>query len=110
MYANIYEGKFPKENNAKGLNELLVKGILKDSRVFICPLSGKLPAAPGQSLSNSTCDYIYTGGYSAYSGANVPILWNNPAKHQDYGIVLYANGDIKEYSGNNWLDKTIIKK
>ena len=106
MYANIFESKYPKPDGAKGLDILRSKGFLEVPQVFICPSTGHSAAAPGKPITEASCDYVYVGGYSEYSEATTPILWSKPENHKDFGIILYANGDIKEFTGNNWLFHT----
>jgi len=106
MYANIFESKYPKPDGAEGLDILRSKGFLEVPQVFICSATGHSAAAPGKPITEKSCDYVYVGGYSEYSEPNTPILWSKPGNHKDFGIILYANGDIKEFTGNNWLFHT----
>lgn len=106
VYANIFEKRFPKENGAKGLDELRKNGIVQVSQLFVCPSSGKLAADPGKPITEETCDFVYVGGYSEVSDGKLPLLWTKPKTHKDYGIILYVNGDIKEFKGSNWLINT----
>ena len=106
MYANVFEGKFPKPDGAKGLDLLRSGGFLELPQVYICPASGNIASSPGKPLTEETCDYVYVGNLSEYSNGNTPLLWSKPKNHKDYGIILYVNGDVKEYNENNWLSKT----
>ena len=110
MYANVFEGKFPKPNGAKGLDLLRSGGFLELPQVYICPSTGNVPAGPGKPITEETCDYVYSGGLSEYSDGKTPLLWSKPKNHKDFGIILYVNGDVKEYNQNNWLSKTKVKK
>jgi serine/threonine protein kinase len=110
MYANVFETKYPKPDGAKGLDVLRSKGFLEVPQVFICPATGHSAAAPGTPITEESCDYVYVGGYSEYSDPTTPILWSKPGNHKDFGIILYANGEIKEFTGNNWLYHTEKKK
>lgn len=110
MYANVFEGKFPEPSGAKGLELLRSGGFLEMPQVFVCPSSGKFAAAPGQPITEETCDYVYVGGLSEYSDGKAPILWSKPQNHKDFGIILFVNGDVKAVSGSNWLSKTKVKK
>lgn len=110
MYANVFEGKFPEPNGAKGLDLLRSKGFLRLPQIFICPSTGNLPSEPGKPITEKTCDYVYVGGYSEYSKGKLPMLWSKPNNHKEYGIILYVNGEIKEFKGNNWLFNTKVKK
>lgn len=105
MYANIYEGKYPKPNGAKGLDLLRSGGFLEVPQVFISPSSGKIAADRGKSITEATCDYVLVGGLSEYSDPKTPLLWTKPNVHKDFGIILYVNGDIEEVIGNNWQHK-----
>lgn len=105
MYANIYEGKYPKPNGAEGLELLRSGGFLEVPQVFISPSSGKIAADRGKSITEATCDYVFVGGLSEYSKPKTPLLWTKPNVHKDFGIILYVNGDIEEVIGNNWQHK-----
>jgi serine/threonine-protein kinase len=105
MYSNVFDGKFPEPDGVKGLKILLKRGFVKDPKVFACP--GKLSSAkPGDPLSEETCDYAYRGGLSEASSNDTPILWSKPANHPDYGTILYVNGEIKSFAGENWEEHT----
>ncbi|MBN1864433.1 MAG: serine/threonine protein kinase [Victivallales bacterium] len=106
MYANVFQGKYPEKDGAEGLDMLRARGFLEVPQVFVSPASGRLASEPGKPISDDTCDYIYKGGYSEFSEGDLPMLWTKPDVHRDYGIVLYVNGEIKEYSGSNWLFHT----
>lgn len=110
MYANVFKGKFPEKSGAAGLEMLRSKGFITSPQIFVCPGSGTLSSAPQQAITEATCDYIYVGGHSEYSDSNTPILWNKPkGGHKTLGFILYANGEIKEYKGENWLHYTKTK-
>ncbi len=106
MYANVFKGKYPEKDGAEGLDMLRARGFLEVPQVFVSPASGRLAAEPGKPVADENCDYVYKGGYSEFSDGGLPILWTKPGVHDDYGIVLYVNGDIKEYVGSNWLHHT----
>ncbi len=110
MYANVFEGKFPEASGAKGLDKLRSGGFLEPPQVYVCPGSGNMPATYGQPITEECCDYVYVGGLSEYSEANTPILWTKPGNHMDFGVILYVNGEIKEFTGNNWPSNTKPKK
>ena len=104
-YANVFEGKFPEKDGAAGLDMLRSKAFLNVPQIFVSPSTGHVPADPGQPITEKTCDYHYAGGLTEYADNNTPLLWTKPGTHKDYGIVLYVNGNIKEFTGNNWPAK-----
>jgi len=110
MYANVFDKKFPQPNGAKGLDLLRSGGFLELPQVYVSPLTGHSSAAPGKPITEATCDYVYVGGLSEYSDPKTPVLWTKPNQGQDYGIILYVNGDVKIFEGNDWLRNTKIKK
>jgi len=103
MYSNVFDGAFPKPDGAAGLDTLIKKGFIEDPKVFICPGIGHVPTKKGAPLTDETCDYAYRGGLTDAAKDNPPILWIEPKASPDFGVVLYANGDIKTFSGKNWL-------
>ena len=110
MYANVFDGKYPVESGAKGLDKLRSGDFLSMSQVFICPETGHISAAPGDEITEENCDYVYVGGLTEYSDPNTPILWSKPGNHKDYGVILYVSGKIEPVSGSNWLSKTKKKQ
>ena len=106
MYANVFDGKFPDVSGAKGLDLLRSKGFLEVPQVFIDPSTGRIAAEHGQPITENTCDFVYVGGLSTYSKPKTPILWTKPETHKKYGIILYVNGDIETFHGDNWIVHT----
>jgi serine/threonine protein kinase len=107
MYANVFKTKFPEKNGAAGLDELRKNGFLEIPQVFICPSSGLVAAAPKTPITEETCDYVYVGGLSSeYSDPNTPLAWSKPGNHKDFGCVLYVSGEVKSFTGSNWLIHT----
>ncbi len=102
MYANVFEGKFPKSSGAEGLNNLLKHKFIEKPQVFVCPSTGHAAAAQGAPLTENTCDYAYAGGLSTSSDGKNPILWSKPGNHKNFGAILYVNGEIKTFSDKDW--------
>ncbi|NOY75339.1 MAG: protein kinase [Kiritimatiellaeota bacterium] len=107
MYANVFKTKFPEKSGAAGLDDLRKNGIIEIPQIFACPSTGHVAAAPNAPITEEACDYVYVGGLSSeYSDPHTPIAWSKPENHENFGNVLYVNGDVKSFSGSNWLVHT----
>ena len=107
MYANVFQTKFPEKNGAAGLDELRKNGFVELPQIFVCPSTEHVAAAPNTPITEETCDYVYIGGLSSeHSNPKTPIAWSKPGNHKDFGCVLFVNGEVKCFSGSNWLEHT----
>lgn len=97
MYEND-RNRFPKQNGFAGLEELRKGNYLSDSKVFVCPSSGKTPASDGEPLANWNCSYIYFGGLSATASSALPIVMEIPGNHDGKFAYLRLDGSVNRIS------------
>ncbi|OGV68440.1 MAG: hypothetical protein A3K19_10185 [Lentisphaerae bacterium RIFOXYB12_FULL_65_16] len=104
MYAAAWDEFFPPGNNAEGLRLLFSSGHVGESDIFVCPSTLTSFAPPG-TIDDAHLDYIYRGGLnekecSMETGLGCDrIITPN---HSNYGSVLYGDGHVAGYSGDDW--------
>ncbi len=107
MYSNVYDGKFPPYNGAKGLDVLVQDDFLSNARTYRCPSvkhNGPYTRTVTK-LTEANCDYRYFGGHNENDPPNTIIACDKPNNHDKYGNVLFLDGHVKGYDGADWLDK-----
>lgn len=95
-YADNYRG-LPEQSGFAGLEELR-KVTTPDTKIFVCPSSGKTPAKDGEVLSEKNCSYIYFGGLSGMDMnpfCRLPIVMEIPGNHDGYFAFLRSNGKVE---------------
>ncbi len=91
-YAADHDGKYPFLNDYEGLELLKKEKYLKEKASDI-----------------NLYSYIYRGGLKKSDGI-AAIAWDNSDKFEDYGNVLYTDGNVKSFTGKDWLGKAGIAK
>jgi hypothetical protein len=102
MYANVFDGAFPKPDGPAGLDVLRKKGFIEDPNVFAPPGTKRPPLKKDEPLTEENCDYVYRGGLTEKAPPDTPVLWSKPENHKDSGVVLYVNGDVETLVGEDW--------
>jgi hypothetical protein len=102
MYANVFDGAFPKPDGPAGLDVLRKKGFIEDPNVFAPPGTKRPPLKKDEPLTEENCDYVYRGGLTEKAPPDTPVLWSKPENHKASGVVLYANGDVETLGGEDW--------
>ncbi len=123
MYAGDNEERFPGGNggynsttydNARGLKILLTQGYFSNGRMFVCP-STDTPYVKGTNLDENHLDYYYDGNETQRTvgtetglmadrrGPQNSHVWN----HAKYGNILFGDGHVKGYTGNNWWQNAL---
>lgn len=110
QYAMDYDGFFPD----KGFEQLRAGNYLRDHGIYVCPASGTRRGEDKQKLTEENVDYIYRNGLQFDpEDAETPLVWDkakNHTEYEDYGQVLFVNGQIKGFRGPDWMEQAGIKK
>ena len=110
QYAMDYNGSFPNE----GLEQLRAADYLTDYGIYVCPAATTQKGESNQKLSEKNVDYIYRNGLKFNAkDAKTPLAWDKPKNHEyyeDYGNVLFVNGQVKGFKGKDWMEQAGIKK
>lgn len=102
QYAMDFENHFPDKDGADGFELLRTYDYLTDYNIFLCPSTKtRRPRRYKGRLKEEIIDYVYNGGLLS-SDKNQPLIWDKPGNHQGYGNVLFLNGTVKFYKGENW--------
>ncbi|MFA7230021.1 MAG: DUF1559 domain-containing protein [Victivallaceae bacterium] len=106
QYAMDYNGFYPPENGAAGLETLRKNDYLTDYVVYLCPSSAtEIDCGGVHSLTEDNVDYVYVGGLKSTSDPNLPLAYDKVKNHDGYyGNVLYANGTVKGIEGDPWTE------
>ena len=108
QYAMDYNGFYPPENGAAGLEYLRCNDYLTDYGIYLCPSTTTTKGKEKQPLTEDNVDYVYVGGLNEKSAPDTPILYDKLVNHQNFGNIGYVDGHIESITGKNWLEK--IKK
>ena len=101
-YAADYAGYYPPANGATGLEVLRKNDYLTDYVVYTCPGVKKNQSKDGQPLTEEYVDYVYIGGLNTKSDPNLPILYDKPNNHDNFGNVLFVDGSVNKIKGESW--------
>ncbi len=106
-YASEYAEQFPDENNAAGLNKLLLGDYEDSARTFVCPSTDTLPS-PTPLITDASLDYIYKGGMAEKTCSIETGLgcdrFRTP-NHKDFGNVLLGDGHVEPVRGADWATR-----
>lgn len=108
QYAMDYNNFFPD----KGFEQLRVNDYLVDYGIYNCPSTDTPKGKDDQKLSNENVDYVYRKGLKdsdTPESSRIPIVWDKPANHENYGNVLFLDGHVKGFKGAK-LDGTSRNK
>ncbi len=135
QYAIDYQDRLPNENGAGGLELLRKNDFLTDYGVYICPSTTHTKGKGTVSLIDTTLgangnkdtdavvdktavtSYAFAGGMlegasGTYGNADSGIAadrtdtvnkWGN---HNNYGNILFHDGHVSGFAGDNWYSKT----
>lgn len=109
MYSNANNGQFPHVDGIEGLELLRKSGFLENPNLLICPSSGTKPGKWGEPLTTETVDYIYRGGYSERDNIDIAILYDKKHNHQKFGNILFIDGHVGRFFGDDWHKKSPAK-
>jgi len=114
QYAMDYDDWLPDKSGAAGFEQLRSTGYLTKYRKYVCP-STRHPAGNGnQKLAEKIVSYIYKAGLKDPPAKNndtskIPVVWDKPENHENYGNVLFLDGHVKGFAGANWMEQAGIK-
>jgi len=115
QYAMDYDGWLPDGSGAAGFEKLRSNDYLTDYEVYHCPSSNATKGKGNQKLNSKIVDYIYRAGlqYPPGSGkdaSKIPVVWDKPTNHKDYGNVLFLDGHVMWFYGKDWIEQAGIKE
>lgn len=101
MYSSVNEENFPNEPGRAGLELLVSSGYLNNNfKVFTCPSTNDSISDVSEISTNSS--YCYAGGLSEASSIDSAIAGDRAENHDNYGNLLFIDGHVKGYAGQNW--------
>lgn len=102
MYAADRDGEFPVE-----LNSLVVEGYLSGTECFVCPSTKTRVLQRFTSQGQPHCGYVYKspGKLDEATAAATIVAWDRPGNHVRFGNVLFGDGAVRAYYGEDWLNK-----
>ena len=106
QYAMDYNDYFPNE----GWEQLRTNDYLTDYGVYNCPSSDTPKGKDNEKLTYEMVDYIYQKGLKDSDDSKTPLAWDKPGMHEDYGNVLFLDGHVKGFAGEDWMEQAGIKK
>ena len=122
MYADDYKGFLPNKAGCKGFEQLRSNCYRSYDNVYQCPSCNPSPVQPcsvsqakKQKLTKENVDYIYRYGLKLGDDkktdySKIPVVWDKPTNHENYGNVLFLDGQVKGFEGKNWMEQAGIKK
>jgi len=100
MYSSENNGEFPNKNGRAGLQMLVDSGFLENTHVYTCPSSrGRVKSKKDVAIHSSYC---YAGGLNESSSVASALVMDRSNNHDKYGNILYVDGHVKGYAGENW--------
>jgi len=102
MYSGDCDDNFPDGNDQTGLNKLNAQGYLTAMKVFLCPTTTDNTSTQ---VYSSTLSYNFEGTPThteQTAGTSTSITRDKLTNHTRFGNVLFGDGHVKGYSGNNW--------
>jgi prepilin-type processing-associated H-X9-DG protein len=115
LYFEDYK-EFPDKSGATGLEKLRADYLSGRKQVFHCPSShsdiGENDKTP---LKELELDYIYLSGLKVddnkkHDYSKIPMVWDKPDNHKNYGNVLFMDGHVESFFGEDWMEQAGIKK
>lgn len=115
QYAMDYDGWLPDKSGAEGLEQLRSTDYLTDHGVYLCPSTTTQRGKGNQPLTNEIVDYIYQAGLQdppvdGKDSSKIPVIWDKPTNHENYGNVLFLDGHVKGFEGKDWMEQAGIKE
>ena len=108
FYSAKYNDAYPPMNGAAGIDLLRKEGFLTNPYIFKCPSAVSKRAKYGEKITEESFGYIYIGGLTEKSCIKLPIAFDKPSNHQNYGNVLFTDGHVEGYCDEDW--KAFLKK
>jgi hypothetical protein len=113
FYAEENNNFFPNMSGVKGFEQLRTNDYLTDYGIYRCPscYAHTKKGKDNQKLTDEIVSYVYQNGYKFNGkGSKIPLAWDKPENHEDYGNVLFVNGHVKSFKGADWMEQAGIKK
>ena len=106
-YAGDADEYFPDENNAAGLNKLIVNFYMKTTKVFVCP-STRTERPEAGVLVDANLDYVYKSGFTEKNcGAETALAADRiqTPNHKKFGNLLFGDGHMKGILADDWATR-----
>ena len=114
----------PDKSGAEGLEQLRCNGYFSDysdHRIYVCPTTRNPKVEDSKKLTEKDVDYIYKGGfkhkyknignyYNETDYSKIPVVWDKPTNHENYGNVLFLDGHVEGFKGKDWMEQAGIRK
>lgn len=105
MYSGDNQEQFPTDHNETGLQKLIDLNYLTSIKTYICPST---TTPEGTALDNhnygeaGSSDYLYCGNRQERDvGVDIGLA-RDRHNHAKFGNVLFGDGHVKSFSGDNW--------
>ncbi len=113
-YSFDHQGKFPAQDGAAGLNELVAGKFLTTPRAYLSPFDKQRlgrPMGKGQKLTEANLSYVHFGGFRDDDphAAVTPICFDKPDPGVPGLTVLFINGTVQYYEGKYENCAAVIK-
>jgi prepilin-type processing-associated H-X9-DG protein len=102
MYSQENNNQFPDKSGAMGLEMLRSGRYLDNVHIYTCP-STTTKLIDNNALTEEV-DYAYVGGYNENTPPDTPIAYDKPKNHYKFRNILFADGHVSGYAGENWMD------
>jgi len=109
QYAMDFNGWYPPQNGAAGLEILRREEYLSDYKIYVCPSTPDKAGSGNQPLTEDNISYEYYGGSRNDSPKGSVVLRDRNLNHQWYGNVLYADGYVTGVLEKDWTHKIPVR-
>lgn len=114
QYALDNNDWLPDKSGAAGFEQLRSNDYLTDYQAYICPSKPHPQGEGNQELTEEIVSYIYRSGLKlpdrGEDASGIPVAWDKPANHENYGNVLFLDGHVKGFPGADWMEQAGIKR
>jgi prepilin-type processing-associated H-X9-DG protein len=110
-----YAGDNKKFFPSQGFEQLRINDYLTDYGVYRCPscYSHTPKGKDNEKITDKIVSYVYQNGLKLKNNIiniKTPIAWDKPENHENYGNVLFVDGHVKSFKGEDWMEQAGIKK
>ncbi len=110
QYAQDNKDWFPNKDGAEGFEILRREGYCIEHQVYICPMTGKrYSSGKNDRLTEDIVSYVYRSGLKEGNDPDIPLAWDKPENHQNYGSVLFMDGHVTGFTGPDWMEQAGIQ-
>ena len=115
QYAMDYDDWLPDKSGAAGFEQLRSTDYLTNYHAYVCPSTHYHVGKDNQKLTEDIVSYTYRSGLkdppvNDGDASDIPVVWDKPENHENYGNVLFLDGHVKGFAGADWMEQAGIKK